>query len=164
MSNKLFRRGTALLLSAVLSFSLILPAAADEAEPEPNLDNLSVSFSDGTGELLLNESSKTVSAIVSGAPTGADLTYTYVWTSGNTAVARVSNTEETASISQSGARTGQRLRHRDRHVGFRPCRHKVRHCQPERSCSGRRPKQRLSFHENPRKPPAYLLGICPHGY
>ncbi len=102
MSNKLFRRGTALLLSAVLSFSLILPAAADEAEPEPNLDNLSVSFSDGTGELLLNESSKTVSAIVSGAPTGADLTYTYVWTSGNTAVARVSNTEETASISQSG--------------------------------------------------------------
>ncbi|WP_312637207.1 S-layer homology domain-containing protein [Oscillibacter sp.] len=109
MSNKLFRRGTALLLSALLSVSLILPAAADETVPPPagpDLSGLSVSFRDGTSELLLNESSRTVTAVVSGAPTDSTVTYSYAWTSGNTAVASVSGVEETVSILR-GERPGR---------------------------------------------------------
>lgn len=95
MNNKFYRKGLSLLLAALLSVSLILPAAA--ADPVPDLNGITVSLG-SSAEMILNESNLTMSATVSGAPESADLTYTYNWSSSNTSVATVSGSGDTVDI------------------------------------------------------------------
>jgi hypothetical protein len=87
MKKDFFHRGFSLLLAALLFVSLILPAAAD--------DLFSVSLG-SSGERILSENSLTMTATVSGAPEGADLTY--AWSSDNTSAATVSGSGNTVSI------------------------------------------------------------------
>lgn len=94
MNNTFFRKGLSLLLAALLSVSLVLPAAADDS---PDLSNITVSLG-SSAEMILNESSLTMTATVSGAPENADLTYSHVWSSDNTSVATVSGSGSTVSI------------------------------------------------------------------
>jgi len=94
MNNTFFRRVASLLLTALLSFSLVLPAAADDP---PDLSSITVSLG-SSSEMILNEASLTMSATVSGAPENADLIYSYVWSSSNTSAATVSGTGDTVSI------------------------------------------------------------------
>ncbi|MEA4942773.1 MAG: S-layer homology domain-containing protein [Oscillibacter sp.] len=95
MNNTFFRRGLSLLLAALLSVSLVLPAAGEV----PDLSEITVSF-DSNAEMILNESSLTMNVTVLGVPENAGLTYSYAWSSSNNSVATVSGSTDTVTISR----------------------------------------------------------------
>lgn len=101
MNNLFPRRALSLLLALVLSFSLVLPAAAEEdgeggedtPTPTPaeiSLADLTLSLSH-TVTLVLENSTYDISAEIGNLPAGSagKLTYDYIWSSSNPAVASV---------------------------------------------------------------------------
>lgn len=99
-----FKGILSLVLAALLSVSLVLPVAAEgEAggSPVPDFSKLSVSLG-SNAEMILNDNNLTLSATISGVPENVTPTYTYEWSSGNTAVATVSGSDSTVSIVRGG--------------------------------------------------------------
>ena len=105
MKKTFLRRALSLLLSMILCVSLALPAVAAEGEaggsPVPDFSKLSVSLG-SNAEMILNDNNLTLSATISGVPEDVTPTYTYEWSSGNTAVATVSGSDSTVSIVRGG--------------------------------------------------------------
>lgn len=105
MKKTFSRRALSLLLSMILCVSLALPAVAAEGEgggsPVPDFSKLSVSLG-SNAEMILNDNNLTLSATISGVPENVTPTYTYEWSSGNTAVATVSGSDSTVSIVRGG--------------------------------------------------------------
>ena len=99
-----FRRAASLLLSLVLTVALVLPAAAEDegGGSAPDLSGLTVSLG-SSAELILDASSSSLTAAVSGAPENVTPSYSYSWVSSNPAAATVSGSDSTVSILRGGA-------------------------------------------------------------
>ena len=101
MRKNFFHRGLSLLLAALLSVSLVLPAAADDP---PDLSGITVSLG-GSAEMILDKSSLTMYATVSNAPENAVLTY--AWSSSNTSAAWVSSSSDATATINRGVTPGR---------------------------------------------------------